>query len=123
MGIFLRLLKGTKLSDQDRVTKLLDTPAMFSKMAIAYSDDKKINKDVILLVARTVYYAVFYRIPNITKEELDTLKELTQVVEYNEDEIVKTLKYRIWNYQDVLREEIHAFMRDSGELMGRLHNL
>jgi len=120
MSILMRLFKGSTITDQDRVTKLLDSPTTFSQMGLTYSNDKKINKQAILSAATVIYQAILFRIPTVYKEDAIELKELTQIIEYNEDEIVKSLKYKAWNYQQLIKEETDNFVRESGSIMNRI---
>jgi hypothetical protein len=105
-----RLLKGSRVSDEDRASKIIAQclPSERFKHAAAVLREDALR----LRTTRSVYKLLCKRACALSASAQSELDELLEIVEHNADDVVRFLKYHCWFYRRLLLAEVVGYLTD-----------
>jgi len=98
------------------VTEMLRDSDYLTKLGID-SSDKSQNERSLFGTSRVIYGAVFIRCVSRYRDDNEELDQLLDDITTNERAVVEYMKSRIWNYDEIMREEIDRFTKKASSLM------
>lgn len=109
MKAIRRLLKGSRISDRDRASKMIAehlASERFKHAAFLRGDAFRLR------ATRSIYEFLRKRACALSTSAQREFDELLEIVEYSEDDVVRFLKYRCWNYRRLLDAEVVGYLTD-----------
>jgi hypothetical protein len=118
MSAFIKFFKRSKISDEDRASKIVHQLVTSGncKNSVFLINDKSNFPRTLALIYTEIYIKVNFR----TKFDNEVFEELKKIIEYNEDDMVRFLKYKIWNYRKVLNSETKKFLEEWEYMMNMM---
>ncbi len=104
MSKLIKLLKGSKLTDNDRASVVIRNYIQLQQndFLLGFITNKALFVRLITLIYKDVFNKAWIVYPQPHRE----FPEIIKLVEYNEDEIVLFLKHRCWNYRKLLNSVV-----------------
>lgn len=101
------------------VTQMLKDNDYLTKLRIVSSDESQ-NERSLLGTSKIVYRGVFIRCVSRYRDDNEELDQLLEDIVTNERAVVEYMKSRIWNYDEIMREEIDRFTKKASGIMSSI---